>query len=507
MKNKLFLLLLFSIFAFNSCDILRSSHFEVISWTPGNGYHFEPEKIIVSLDFSHDPDKASVERNFSLNGNGNRIRGSFLWNGKKMIFIPLSILETNVDYTISLTSDVRNTKGLSMDEAFYCDFTTRPDNIRPVLNFHYPEMYALIDDQRTKIILEFSVPVTLRTLYENVSFSPSMTGFWSLENEDKLAVFEPSELWLNNSRYEMRISSSLTGCNGMSIENDFLSIFTVGTDRENPYLLNAHRITKNGDIFQLNPDNNYNSASYLPVENHDWEKDDKLLLVFSKPVDSVSVRNYISAEDGPNLVLESVPGFNNEIILKFENIPAYESRFTFRIRPGIKDRAGNESKDEYIFRVFANGKYSKPPALAGIRMPMAPANAADHELKYFDINSIFENIPIKNENYPSGESVMTWIELYFFTAEGAAVDPFSVMELFRIDTSNNVISFSARHVKTNNFTIANPQGGLENLQRIEITGNLVNSTSFGIINFQIASGLRDSLGNQSEKLFRISLIK
>jgi len=507
MKNKLCILLLFIIFVFNSCDILRFSQFEVVTWTPGIGYHGEPENIIVSLNFSHDPDKASVERNFSLTGNGNRVRGNFLWNGKRMTFTPLTILEANIDYTINLSADARNTKGLSMDEAFNYDFTTRPDNERPVLVSYFPAMYEQIDDQRTKVTLEFSVPVTLRTLYENVSFSPSMTGFWSLDNEDRLAVFTPSELWINNNRYEMRVSASLTGINGMNIEKDFSSIFTIGIDSEKPYLIEAKRISINGNIVQLIADSGYTGAASLPVENHDWEKDDKLLLVFSKPVDSVSVRNYVSAEDGPNLVLESVPGFNNEVILKFDSIPVYESRFTFKIKPGIKDNAGNESKEEYIFRVFANGKYSKPPTLVGIRIPMAPGNETNPELKYFDINSLYDDIPIKNENYPSGESVRTWIELYFITAEGAKIDPFSVMELFRIDTSNNVLSFSARQVKTDNFTIADPQSGMEDFQRIEIAGNLINSTSFGIINFQIAPGLKDSLGNQSENLFRISLIK
>jgi len=85
MKYKICIMLLISIFCFNACDILRSSLFEVTSWTPGGGYHSQPDQITVSLTFSHEPNRASIERSFSLTGNGNRVRGNFLWEGKKIL--------------------------------------------------------------------------------------------------------------------------------------------------------------------------------------------------------------------------------------------------------------------------------------------------------------------------------------------------------------------------------------------------------------------------------------
>jgi len=205
--------------------------------------------------------------------------------------------------------------------------------------------------------------------------------------------------------------------------------------------------------------------------------------------------------------METPAGFYSEIIFSFDSVPVYGSRFTFAVKPGIKDKHGNETNDEYIFRVHANGKHSIPPSLAGIRMPMAPDSYTDKQLKHYSINSLYESIPVSDEYYPSGENIKTWIELYFSAAEGAVIDLFSVMELFRIETSNNVINFSPRRVKGGNFTVPDPQCGWENLQRVEIEGIFVNSVFFGIINFRIASGLRDSLGNRNEKSFEISVIK
>jgi hypothetical protein len=82
-----------------------------------------------------------------------------------------------------------------------------------------------------------------------------------------------------------------------------------------------------------------------------------------------------------------------------------------------------------------------------------------------------------------------------------------LMELFRMETSNNVISFSPRQMKNTNFTSPYPHKGMENCQRIEITGNLTNTTNFGIINFLIEAGLKDTLGNRNDKSLKISLVK
>ena len=504
MKFKLYIFLLI-IACFVSCDILRFSPFEVTSWTPGGGYHSEPEKITVSLVFSHEPDRASVERNFSLTGNENRVRGTFLWEGRKLVFSFIIPPEKNTNYVITISADAHDTEGLSMDKAFNGEFTTRESETRPSLVSYYPSMYADVNEPAMEVKLEFSIPVPLNALYDYVSFAPSMQGLWRLENGGKTAIFLPVEPWTQNSRYEIRFSTSLTDNNGMNIGNDFVSVFTTGIDREKPYLLYAQRITKDGEVFQLEADRGYSGASESPVENRDWEKDDRLSFVFSKQVDSVSVKNYLSADDAPTLVMETSPGYKTEFVFRFDGIPAFGSRFTFRIKPGVKDQNGNETKDEYVYRIFADGKFSKPPELVGFRMPLTPES--ENDLVCLGMDSSWEKVAILEENYLSGVPVQTWFDLYFSVAEGADIDLFSLMDLFRIETSNNVFSFSPNQIKTSGFSISDPQTGWENFIRIEIAGTLTNTTNYGIVYFQIAAGLKDSLGNKNENSQRIIFIK
>jgi hypothetical protein len=505
MKIKMLIFSLLIILSFNSCDILRVSPFRVTSWSPGNGFHGEPERISVMLHFSNTPDISSVERNFSLTGNGNNVRGIFSWNGNKMSFTPLVPLEKNTDYAINLSADAHDISGLSMDERFTGNFTTRPGGDRPFLLSCYPAIYEEISDPRKEVTLLFSCPVPEKSLQDHVSFSPSMTGAWRLEKNGTLAVFTPSEPWTQHSRYEIRVSASLSDINGMNMGKDFLSVFTAGVDHEKPVLLEAWRLTKDGKRETLLPAGNYSGAAENFTENRGWEREDSLILIFSKPLDVLSVKNYVVTEDAPGLVINS--SNDTEFLFKFDNPPVYESRFTIRIKPGIKDVSGNETKEEYVFKIFADGEHSKPPSLAGIRIPLSPGGEPDFQLVSIDSDTILEIIKITDEHYPSGVSVKTWIELYFDTAQDAVIDDFSLMELFRIETSNNVLSFSPHRIKTDLFSAPDPAEGWENYQRIEVGGYLTNSTNFGIVYLIIGTGLKDSLGNKNEKTQKISFIK
>ncbi|MCL2127760.1 MAG: Ig-like domain-containing protein, partial [Treponema sp.] len=93
-----------------SCDILRDSPFEVTEWTPGEGYHDRAESVSVSLSFSHDPDRASVEKNFSFSADGETVRGVFLWEGRRVSFLPFARLEPNRDYTVAVSANAHDTK-------------------------------------------------------------------------------------------------------------------------------------------------------------------------------------------------------------------------------------------------------------------------------------------------------------------------------------------------------------------------------------------------------------
>ena len=491
----------------SSCDLLRTSPFEVSRWSPGGGYQADSADISLFMEFSHEPDRASVERHFSFTGDGDRLAGNFRWEKDRLLFIPAVPLEPNRDYEMAVAAEAHDTAGLSMDRAFAGRFSTRPDRSRPALLACSPPMNGIAADARARIRLDFSRPVSLNSLREAVSISPVMGGSWRLEDEGRAGVFTPAEPWTAGKRYEIRVSESLAGVNGMSMGRDFASVFIAGEDGEQPVLLGAWRLAENGGLETLEEDS---GGAFR--ENSGWEKQDRLRLVFSEPVDLLSVRSLLSAEGAPSLALETAADFTSsafagEAVFRFEKAPAFESRFSFRLKGGIKDLYGNESAGEHLFRIFADGAGSKPPALVGIRIPMSPANAADLGLLVFNTGDLFPGLPLTDGNYPSGTKTPSWIECYFETAPGLSVEPLSLMELFRVEAGNNALSFSAKAVKDNNFSAGGPHPQWAHLSRLEIQGELGNTVNGGLVHIVVAGGLRDSGGNVNEKAFRVSLVK
>ncbi|MDR2258085.1 MAG: Ig-like domain-containing protein [Treponema sp.] len=495
-----------------SCDILRDSPFEVSAWSPGEGFFDPAGGISLSLEFSRSPDRASVERYFSLTEDGSRVNGVFRWEGRRMIFYPHAALEENRDYTVTLAAEASDEGGLSMDRRFEGTFTTRGDSFRPRFLSAFPENGAILYGERTELRIVFSRPVPLKSLREHISLNPATEGAWSPEETSGAVRFTPLEPWKQGQRYELRISASLEGENGMSMGKDIITLFTAGDDLTRPFLREAWRLDGEGIMTKLEEDlPPASGVSGIPTENSGWEKGSRIRLEFSEPVDTSTVKSCLTAEPAPSLVLETMPGFHEEIVFRFAEAPAWGSRFTIQIKAGIRDAGGNESREERFFRIYAGGVYSKPPGLIGIRLPMAPGKSGteDQDPRDYSPENLFYDLPIDSgdDRYPYGEPIPAWIELYFDTAPGADIDVFSVMDLFRIESTNNVFTFSPQSIEGENFSFPDPRPGWESYRRLEIRGKLTNTINAGVVSFCLDPGLGDTLGNQNENPFRISLLK
>ena len=317
-----------------ACDILRNSPFEVSHWSPGEGYHEAPA-LSVSAIFSHSPDMASVEQYFSLTADGNRVWGSFRWEGNRVTFLPGALLEANRDYVLSIGEEARDGRGLSMDRKFEGTFTTRPAAPRPGITDVDPPAGGILTGLRAPLRLFFSDPVPLSSLQDHVSLSPSTGGSWSVENGGRTGVFVTLEQWIPDQRYDLKVSASLTGPTGLSMGREFFSTFTTGPMGEKPRLLAAFRLDREGGEPLAE------EKAGTITENPGWEKDSRLRLVFSGPVDLVSLGGRLGTEGGPSLTLETRSRFSAELVFRFDEPPVWNSRFLIRLKAGVRDEAGN----------------------------------------------------------------------------------------------------------------------------------------------------------------------
>ena len=501
------------IFLFISCDILRDFPFEVISWTPGEGYFNNPNNINISLLFSHEPDKARTELSFNFTEDGKSIKGDFEWIGQRLIFYPASLLEEGKDYVISLGIGAQNTYGLSLENKFEARFTTRPPGERPEIIETIPANGGYVLHSRGEVRFFFSERVSLDNCLDLISFSPASPGSWTLDDGGLAAVFVPREPWQTGILYRLRVDENLTG-------NEYNSYFSSGEDLERPHLLKINVLSVKNDVREIIEEipfdiiTPFTHGFIIENEFYEWENHFVLEFIFSEPVELNGLGSLLVTEPSVSLVLESGDLFSDRAVFRFAENPSWGSSFLFRFLPGIKDAAGNAGTDEYLFRIICNGSMSREPVLKGIRIPMAPGvignNGNENYLpRIYTPESLFNDLPIEigEGYYPYFEDTPSWIELYFECAPGTEIDLFSVMELFRVESTNQALTFWPRRILISDFSWEIPIEGWENYQRIEIQGYLVNSIYSGIVTFRIAPGLKDGFGNRSSTDFRISLLK
>ncbi|MDR0388706.1 MAG: Ig-like domain-containing protein [Spirochaetaceae bacterium] len=516
MKTMLFKTLLITVFlSLPGCDLLRESPFEVSAWNPGNGFFPGFNETGLSFVFSHEPDRISVERAFTLTEDGQALTGYFSWNGKRCVFSPASPFRQNREYRITILQDAMDTKGLSMDGYFEGRFYTREAGRRPEVVTVDPPYDGLMSGERGRLIMEFSEPVDSLSLTRELSLSPVMTGSWSLGAEGREAEFIPWEPWRHNTLYQVRLSENFSSAIGIPLGSEFVSRFRTGIDTEPPRLTGAFALDLTGaELFELEE---------APAENSLWEGSYRIGLVFSEEVDSASLKSRIALHGGPALALESEPGYGGFFVFRLTEKPGYKSRFSLSIAGGVFDRAGNGSEEEYLFRIYADGPFSKPPSLVGLRLPLKPDDSpgglagpgatplgpGDAVPAAYDITALFADLPLEGDagHYAFDTATPSWIELYFDTTPGGEINLFSLMDLFRVESTNSALGFSPRSIHQDEFTWALPHDQWAACTRVEIRSLMTNHPAQGIIRFIVEGGLEDSLGNKNTQAFELPLVK
>lgn len=481
-----------------SCDLLRGRPFEVAAWSPGEGFHDSvPEKI--SLSFTLEPDRLSVERAFSLTEDGNPVTGSFFWNNSVFYFIPAAPLEKNRDYLVGLGTGAQDRQGLSLERSFDAPFTTRPQASRPFLIESVPPDGGTICG-REPIRLRFSGAMK-RPSPASLSFSPSCSGVWDLEEDGFCAVFTPSEPWINGRNYRLAVDASLSSSRALSLGQSFNLHFSAGSDTGGPVLLAAYALDGGVRTAQL----------VSGFEYAGWERYYALELVFSEPVDTASAAAALDTEPSLGIVSGSPPGFGDDLVFRFKTEPAWETPYVINLNNTVKDAAGNSSAEKTSFRIRTAGPRSKPPSLAGIRVPMNPSASSNSETLGFAPENILDDLPLESSVFPFDTPVPFWVELYFDTARNeinsASINQFSLMNRFKFGATNNALSFSPREIRTSDFSVEDPAPGRNGLFRAEIRGMITNRPYAGMITIEMGAGLEDSFGNKSAEAFRILLLK
>ncbi|MDR2842915.1 MAG: Ig-like domain-containing protein [Spirochaetaceae bacterium] len=492
-----------------SCDVLRDHPFEVCGWLPGEGVFENTDALKVTLFFTDEPNRNSVEKSFSLTENGENVKGTFNWDGKSVAYTPLVPLGMYKDFVVVLTNDAETNNGLSLENKFEGHFSSKPEGERPLILSVEPENESIITNLREPVKIEFSEAVIKNTCIDEISFSPSMSGTWQISESGTSAVFYPKENWKQNETYILTISSYFKSEMSYSLGKAYTSRWHVGSDRQAPYLNSVYIIDKNDiEKFELT-EFMFDDADVI-AENENLEASDKIKLMFSEPVDISKVKSSMTISPSINFVVSTCGNFSDTIIIVFETVPEWSARYIIRLNSGIPDIENNLSLDAHTYRIKANGENSMPPILKGLRVQesFVSADIGSETIKnVWTCDELFSYVAINNTQFPTDHTVPLFFELYFETAKDAAINLFSLRDLFRIDTTNNCADFYATSITNTGFTYPQAAEAFSGLKRVEVRGDFKNKTTSGLIKFYISAGLTDTKQNKNNNVQSIQLTK
>jgi hypothetical protein len=474
---------------FLSCDILRSSPFEITGWSPGEGYRDVNSGMNIAVQFSREADRISVERSFEFSEDGVKLNGHIAWsNNDRLVFTPSSPPQSGHDYAVIINTDAQDTRGVSLEKRFEGRWTTRPIEIegRPSILATFPLDGDVIAPGYTKVVIEFSTAVSINACYNHISFSPQIKGSWALDSSGKKALFTPDAVWRHETDYKMTVDAAFESFSGNTLGKERVIHFTADMETVPPEITGVAALDENASPVKQG-DTEYILAE-VSAENSSWESAYKLLFNFSERIDVLSFKKAVTVEPSLSFAVDTKKAFSDTVILSFIDRPVFQQRYLIKLDSGIKDESGNESAETKSYRIYVDGKKSKPPSLKKLEIA---SNGKSTVYTIIDNYTRFINL---------SDNAATFT-LWFEVAEGAVIDRYSLTECFSVSSQNNVVSFLSS-------TIDDGTALEDGCVPVVITGILnCKNTESGLVTISIGAGLLDSYGNQQTKEQKLILSK
>lgn len=319
----------------------------VVSVTPLKDSVNVDEKITVVVQFSERMEPAVTEKAFSLVSEGASVDGYFTWSddGRLMTFTPEYPLKKGRIYYIKITENAEDKKGNNLENEIYQAFTVGSETVKPYVVSTYPAYGTIGIPKESDVVITFSEPVDKSSVLDSVSFSPSFQYQLIMENNNTTARFDPVSTLEYGTTYNIDVGAEIKDLEGNKLLEPYQFMFTVGDDFTSPQLVSIR-----------------NSSSAINftggVINHDVEKDDSIILDFSKPMNRVNTENYISfspsVAGGFYWESETRVAFSPSGIFDLDQI------YTVCVSRSLTDTNGNELDREYSYLFQIDGSDSQP---------------------------------------------------------------------------------------------------------------------------------------------------
>ncbi|HNV48243.1 MAG TPA: Ig-like domain-containing protein [Spirochaetota bacterium] len=230
----------------------------VISCSPSNHEYGLPVDTVVTVEFSSDVDRASVEQNFVLTTGSTPVPGSFDWkSGNSFQYTPIDDLIVGSRYLIEIARETEDSRGNKMGAEFLSDFYVGGELEKPRVLSSTPAYTAggtTIDPATftpREIVINFSEPMNRSSVEAAFSINPQLTGYFSWPTDSQMVYSITSDLEYGR-QYTARVTTAATDLAGNTLAGTYTLILLTGSVVTNPPPQVAS-ITVDGVAMSTNP--------------------------------------------------------------------------------------------------------------------------------------------------------------------------------------------------------------------------------------------------------------
>jgi hypothetical protein len=448
----------------------------VVSITPSHNSTLVPAGSIVVVNFSKPMDTVKTNNEFSLSGDAGKIEGYFAWeNGdKRMVFTPGGNYTASDKFTVRITTGAEDKDGNDLKDESVSVFYINGETGSPYVTASAPVPDSIGNPRNSTIVITFSEPVDLNSIYRGISISPSIQGVFSWNagvTDSNIITFTPLYGFNFGVTYSVTIGDSIIDASGNKLREPLTFNFTVGDDFVKPQLT----------VYQDTlPVLNFDEALII----HGAEKDKRIVLTFSEIISADNLRSAISISPSAGFYVSSeTAGGVTTGYINFTEILFPEETYTLRISSSITDLQNNPLVKDYRYVFVTDGTGSIAPVVKeiGDLNPVIPRWDKD------DIEMLLlQALPLDPLLYPdivvdfNNEIDPLSLSIFAVTAAGTGGSP----SIINIDWPDIPPAPAVRFMRLR-FGLYNVNAG--NIYKIVIKGG--------------KSGLRDMHGNYMKEDF------
>lgn len=452
------------------------------------GFAYDLEKV--TLTFSSAIDGEKVKKAFSFTESGKVSNGIFFINDSSLYFYPENGIQKNHDYEVILNTQAEDVNGNSLKEKFSYRFSTKINSVRPQILTVTPSDGTIMEEDFNEIKIVFSEPVLKSSFSKAFYIEPSVEHtvvFNESSAETTVKFLEPIS---KGKSYAVRISTELKDLFNNSIAEEFVCHFQVGNDDEPPEY----------EIFYSDENEDAMELKEFPSENHFIPKDALITLKFNEKINLDYIGSYI--ELTPSAIKYSYESDKQQgNLVKIKIFGKYNDSCTLKIKKGIEDLQGNETKHDRKYSLLLNSEKSRPVTFCKAFLQtdsMGNYRELSFKTQYTHVN--LDPIYFANDR-TSKEAYM--FLAYNVSSKSNGVDFFSAVDALSFRTTNTCLSIIIKKaevvsVSETGFILDENEIDEGKLSVLKYTLNITNTNREGLVEMNISDAVKDSLGNEIE---------